>query len=425
MRSYRANHNVIAVSAASGETAINTEQTIDLSLMAALGNVIALEHRRENNNDEATGLEEPDVIYDIGALAKGSLSFPRAQPQHFAFLLAYALGVCSTTAAGSGYLHTITPISGDRDNDRSLPSFTAMQRYGLTVLKRRFVSMFVEAVTASFKKDSWVELSGEITGTGKHVDNVLEETVNAAENATTLNLAANGVQGATAAERLDNVQRIRAELTPGVWTEVAFSAVSSATPAAITITAPGATTSLVDYKILYVPTEDATFTFPAKVQETPLRVAQLTVVLGGTWDGTAFSGGRTLSSEINSLDWKLTNNLAVEFVPGAGGAYAASAFREGRNQTVSFDRKFRETILQQHVKANDTFGLRILAQGAEYETGHNYQVEIIFPKLAVLTADPKVDGKVNAEAGDLQVLEDATYGSVIVKVKNLQSGYAA
>jgi len=52
-------------------------------------------------------------------------------------------------------------------------------------------------------------------------------------------------------------------------------------------------------------------------------------------------------------------------------------------------------------------------------------VEIIFPKVALLSAPLSVDGKRVAEAGDMVPLEDDTYGSVIAKVKNLQETYAA
>lgn len=424
MRSIRANQNLLAVSAYAKETAINTEKAFDISLPVDMESIITLAMRRENNSNEATGLEEPDVIYDNGATSQASLSFSKAQPQHFAFILAYALGSIASTAAGSGYLHTITPIDGEVDNDRSVPSFSAMQKLS-EILKRRFISMFVDAFTCTFAKDDWVKLSADIKGTGKYVDNVVEEDITAAENVTTLTLAANAVEGATAAARLDNVQRIRVELSAGVWTEVAYSAVSADTPAAITITAPGATTTARTFKVLYVPDEASEFTFPAKVQETPLRVSELTVVMGGKWTGSAFSGGRTLSSEINSIEWRFANNLEVEFTPGAGGAYAASCFRPARSQTVNFDRKMKEFILQQHVIDNDTFGLHILCEGAVYDSPHKYQVEIIFPKIAVLKADPKVDNKRNAEAAELQVLEDSTYGSVIVKIKNLQATYAA
>lgn len=424
-RSYMATHDLIAVSANAGETAINTEQTLDTTMLCALGDIINMEHRRESNENEATGKEEPDTIYDLGALVNAAMNFEKAQPQHFAFLLAYALGSIATAAAGAGYQHTITPISGDLDGDRSLPSFTAAQRYGNNVLRRRFASMFVDAVTASFARDAWCKITGNIKGTGKVTTNVQEETVNAYIDGTTLTLAANGVEGADAATRLQNVQRIKVELTTGVWTEVVFSAVSDATPAVITIVAPGGTHTLKDFKVLYIPTESGWMTFPARINETPLRVSEMTLKVGGTWSGSAFEGGRELQAEVKSVDWSVNNNLAVEFVPGGGGAYASRAMRGGRTQKITLNREFREFIMQQHLVDNDTLGLYILAEGAIYDTPHKYQVEIIFPKVAVLSAPISVDGKRLGEAGDLQVLEDDTYGSVIVKIKNLQATYAA
>ena len=424
MRSFRATHNLIAVSAAAQETAINTEQTLDLSLLAGLSDVIDLDRRRESNADELTGREEPDNIYDLGAMAAGTFNFDKAQPQHFAFVLAYALGSIATTAAGTGYLHTITPIAGDVDSARSLPSFTAAQRYGQTILKRRFASMFVDSVTATFAADRWVQLSASLKGTGKFTDNVTEESITAAPDATSLTLAANGVEGATAAARLDNVQRIRVELTSGVWTEVEYSAVSAATPAVITITAPSTSGSDVTYKVLYNPAESGWMTFPSRVNETPLRVSQATVNVGGAWNGTTFAGGRTLTAEVRSLEWTLNNGLEVEFVPGASGAYASRAFRPARTQAIKLDREFREFIFQQHLSDNDTFGLRVLAQGAVFDSPHAYQADLVWPKCGFLNAPLSVDGKRLAEAGDILVMEDDTYGSVIAMIKNLQSAYA-
>jgi len=425
MRSFRATHNLIAVSAGAAETAINTEQTLDTTMLCALSDVINLDPRRETNADEAHGLEEPDTIYHLGATAGTTFNFNKAQPQHFAFVLAYGLGAISTAAAGTGYEHTLTPIAGDCDGSRSIPSFTAAERFGDVILKRRFASMFVDAFEATFAADDWVKLAATIKGTGKYTDSVIEETVSALPTATELTLAANGVQGATAATRLDNVQRIRAELSEGVWTDVDCSAVSDASPAVITITAPGEGAVAVNYKVLYVPAEAAWCTFPARIAETPLRVAQMTLTLGGAWNGSEFTGGRALAAELKSIGWSFNNNGTISFVPGAGDDYAGRYFRSGRTQTASLNREMRDCILQQHIEANDTFGLRILVEGAVYDDPHKYQVDIVFPKLGVLKAPVSVDGKVVAEAGDLQVLEDATYGSVIAKVKNLQSAYAA
>jgi len=425
MRSIRANHNMIAVSAYTMETDINTAQTLDLSLLAAVGDIVTLDPRRENNADEATGKEEADTIYDLGQTATLSLSFPKAQPQHFAVLYAYALGVSASTSAGTGYLKTITPLTGELDQSRSLPSFTAAQRLGKTISKERFYSMFVNQVTATFARDDWCKATAEVVGTGKTDKSVVEETITAAENVTTLTLAANGVAGATAQERVDAIHQIRVELASGVWTEVDFSAVSSATPAAITITAPGVGTDSRPYKVLYAPTEVSWMTFPARVSETPLRVSELTLTLGGKYDGSAFQGGRELGPEINSVEHRLANNGNVEFVPGGGGAYASQYFRDGRKQTLSLDREFRDMIVRNYMDTNEYFGASILAEGAEFDTGHKYSVEIIFPRLGVLKASLSANGKRLGEKGDLEVLEDDTYGSVIVKVKNLAAAYAA
>lgn len=424
MRSWRAQHNLLAVSADAKETAINTEQTLNVTMLAAMGDVINLVPRRETNADEQTGKEEPDTVYDLGAVAEGPLTHEKAQPQHFAFLLAYALGTISTAAAGSGYEHTITPIAGDEDEDRSLPSFTAGQRFGNTVLKRLFASMFVDSLTATFAADAWCKIAAQLKGTGKVTDNITEESITAADDVTVLTLAANAVEGSTAAERLANVQRIRVELASGKWTDVVYTAVSAATPAVITIVAPGVSAASKTYKVLYIPDEAAWATFPARVTETPLRVSQMTFKLGGAWDGSDFVGGREMDAEVRSIEWAFNNNLEISFVPGAGDDYAARAFRPGRTQTLKVDREFRNYILQQHIDDNDTFGVYILCEGAIYDSPHKYQVEIVFPKCAVLSAPLSVDGKVIAEAGDLIPLQDDTYGSVIAAVKNLQSAYA-
>jgi hypothetical protein len=425
MRSFRATQNLVAVSAALRESAINTEQTLSTSMLVEMTDVADVDPRRENNANELTGKEEPDTVYDLGRLSVMPMTFNKAQPQHFAFLLAYGLGAIATAAAGTGYQHTITPIANDLDAYRSNPSFTAAMRYGLTVAKRRFASMFVDSLVATFAKDDWCKVSAQCKGTGKMASTIVEETLTAAENATQLTLAANAVAGGDAAARLDSVHRIRVELTAGVWTEVTYSAVSAATPAVITISAPGGVATSRTYKVLYSPTEPAWPSFPARVVETPLRVSQLTLTLGGKWNGTAFVGGRAVRAELSSLAWNFANNLEIEFLPGAGDAYASRAFRPSRSQSIALSREFRDYILQNYIEQNETFGLYVLAEGALYDGSNKYQVELIFPKLGVIKAPISVDGKKNAEAGDLIVLQDDTYGSVIAKVKNLVSGYAA
>ncbi|SDP78047.1 hypothetical protein [Desulforhopalus singaporensis] len=424
MRSSSATHNLTAISATNSESAINVLNSVDLSILSEASDIINLSPRREDNRDEANGKEEPDEVYDNGYTAEGTLNHTHAQPQHFAYLFGFGLGNVATAAAGAGYEHTITPIARGVDQARDLPSFTLLSKLGDTILKRRLASVFVDQVTATFAADQWVKISGNFKGTGKHTQNVIEEEVDAAGNTTTLTLAANGVEGSTAAERLDSVHRIKVELAAGVWTEVDFTAVSSATPAEITITDPGGDITVVTYKVLYVPTEGAEFTFPARVKESNLRVAEMSFNFGGTWNGTAFEGGRPMGAELRQITCELSNNSTVSFVPGGGGSYGSMHERGGRLQKLKVDRRFRDYIFQQHINANDTFGVYIKCVGEEFDTGHNYQVEIIYPKVGLLTSPISVSDKKLTEAGDFIVMEDATYGSVIVKVKNMWAGYA-
>jgi hypothetical protein len=413
-RDYRNDYNLFAVSLLTKETALNTEQTLSHSLLVDRGDVLQLKPRRETNEDEMTGKEEPDSIYDLGYLSEITLNFNKAKPQDFLLALGYSFGSISSAAWGTGYKHTISPIAGP-----DMPGITGGMRFGNTILKRLCASLFIDQVTSAFAKDSWAKCVAAVKGTGKHTHNYTEESVTAMYNASSLTLAANGVQGSTAALRLDNVQQIRVQVpTTNEWVDVSFSAVSAATPAVITISAPGGTATSTTYKILYVPTEPAWCTFPARVTESPLRVTDLVVKHGGKWNGSSFLGGRTVSEEIESIEHVLNNNMAIEYRVGGTGTYANYAKKGGRFQTLKFDRQMREAILQQRIYSNETFGVYMKATGAEFETGKNYYVEYVFPKCAVIDAPISAKDKVIGEVGDLRVLEDDTYGSAIITVAN-------
>jgi hypothetical protein len=499
MRNYLADYDQIAVSANVAETALNTEQTLDTSMLVAKSTVIQLEPRREHNGDELTGKEEPDTVYDLGSLSNVTLEFPKAQAQHFAFAYAFGLGSSSPAAWGTGYKHTIMPVS-----DMILPSFTAGMQLGSTILKRRFASLHADSVKATFAKDSWAKVNMDAKGTGKNGNNIYSETVTAAYNADELTLAANAVEGATPSARLDNVHQVRV-LVPntGEYEDVTVTAVSDAGLAVLAITAPATAvaiaglskaascvvswaghgletddevtiagitqvdwtvlnatheitkigidsfsipvdTSAIEavynpttdpgmiqeatettYEILYVPEEAAWCTFPSRETEPPLRVTDLIVVLGGKWNGTAILGGHAMSDEIESIEHTLNNQMMIESRPGGTGSYANYAIRQGRMQTLAINRQARDYILQQRIADNEYFAVYMKATGAEFEAGKNYYVEMVFPRCAVLKAPISVNGKILAEAGDLIILEDDTYGSIQVQIGNKVAAYAA
>jgi hypothetical protein len=250
--------------------------------------------------------------------------------------------------------------------------------------------------------------------------------VAAADNAASLTLAVNGVAGETAVERLSNVQAVQV-LNPAsqAWEEVAYQAVSAAVPGVIDITPPGGSGDLVTYRVYYLPGESGWMNLPARVEEPPLKVSQLEVTLGGRWDGAAFYGGYQLATELRGVTWIFKNNLMPESTPGASGNYANRAFRTGREQTLKFDRDFRDFLMAQNLQDNDSLGVYLKATGPEFEPGVSYQVELIFPRVAVLTTTTKVYQRRLGEEVGFAILEDDTYGSVVAYVQNQVSSYAA
>ncbi len=427
IRNFLATHNLLAVSAKRREAAINAEQELDTILLADLNSILNYQALKSPNREEFTGKEEADRLHDLGGRVAGTLSFPRAQPQHFAFLLAYGLGTVATAAAGTtGYRHAIRPLSGEVDEARSNPSFTAALRFGRQVLKRRFASCFIDQVKVEFSKDGWAKINGTVKGTGKVEDNTRVEEVTAPYNAGTLTLAAGGVAGADAVERLSSVQAVKV-LNPGTqaWDEVSYQAVSEEVPAAITIAPPGSAGDATTYRVYYLPRESGWMDFPPRVDEPPLKVSRLEVTLGGRWDGATFYGGRLLSAELRAVTWTFKNNLTPESTPGAGSGFANRAFRAGREQSLKFDRDFRDFLLAQNLKDNDTLAVRLLAQGPEFEPGLSYQVELVFPRVAVLNSPVRVNQRRLGEEVEFAVLEDDDFGSVVAVVQNQVSGYAA
>lgn len=431
MREFFAKDMLIAVSAVNKETVLNTEQTLDTGMLCDLASIPILDRRLEDDSEQATGKEEVDTLYDLGGLSKIHMAFPMCQAQHMGFIGTYGLGSRTSAPAGTGgYKHTIIPIAGDLEAARSNPSFTMAARLGKHLQKQRFAGNVIDSFNLSMEKDSWVKLDAEIPGTGKSSTNAYKETKTAAYNVGSLTLAANGVAGTTPQERLDNVHHIRVQVpTTLEWVDVVYSVVSDATPAVITITPPGGVATSTIYEIIYNIAESGTYawcSFPSRVVEPPLRVSDFAINIGGKWDGSALAGGHAMAAEVNSFKWTFNNRMKVEFTPGGGTyMYANRAIREGRVQTITFDRQFKDLIFSQRFSDLETFVFYAKAEGPEYDTGHKYTIELVFPKVGIRTRTPKRDGTRLAEESEFIVMQDDTYGSVILYIKNKVATYGA
>ena len=423
MRNYRATHNKIGVSAKFAEASLNLPQIIDTILLSNLADMINLEPRREDNSDQRIGKEEPDQIYNLGNTSTLSLNFDRAQPQHFAFGLGFALGNVSTTNGdNNSYIHKITPIIGDYDYQRSNPSFTAIMQYGDTVFTRLFSSLFVDQAAATFTKDEWIKLKIDIKGTGAYTDD-MNEIIIQDDDAYTLYISPEPfVFGDNNQDLFDSIHRIQVrEVGDNQWKEVKINSVEKVVDQVkINIISPYVPLPTGDqtfeYKILYRGV--SAFVWPDDIiQETPLRVSNVDLTLGGFWDGSNFQGGLSMNSDINSIEYTINNNLKFDFGFDSSGT-ATRVLREGRIQTINFSRDLKDFILQQNFMQNQYFGMKILINGAE-----NYQIEMIFPRLAIISAPISIENKIIAEKGDMKVLESDESPSCIIKVQNLIDSY--
>jgi hypothetical protein len=420
--------NLFAVSANAKETAINTEQTLDTGMLCRRGSMIAYNPRRESNINQAIGKEEADDIYDLGSLVQMDLEFDMCQAQHSALILAYALGTVSTAAWGTGYKHTITPRSGDLEVARANPSFTIAMRYAKQ-FAARYASAFIDSFKMTMKKDSWLMLTATLKATGKRSTIVASEDVMGAYNASNLTLSANGLDGSDANTRLDAIHQVKVQVpTTLEWNDVTVTAASNATPAVITITPPGGNNASTTYRILYnskITGGLAWATFPSRVVEPPLRISDFIVKVGAKWDGSAITGGHSIGADIKEFSWEFSNGITPEFVPGGTTGYASRALRSGRTQRITLDRDFRDYILGRYLDNNEDFVIQAIATGSEFESGKNYFINIVFPKVRIMAAPSKEDGTRLGETADIIALEDSTYGSVWTQIGNKVSAYAA
>jgi hypothetical protein len=423
MRNYLGDFNLFAFSANVKQASLGVESAIDTTFQVDKGNVFNLTPRRETNEAALLGHHESDKAYDLGSLGEMAVDFNWAEAQHFAWLYSFAYGNVTPSAWGTGYKHLILPT-----DEMIVPCGTGVFRYGKPLAKRRFADVFVESVTSTFAKDSWAKVQGALKASGKHDDNVTSELITGAYNATTLNLAANGVQGLDAPSRLDSIHLVRVQVpATGEWKDVACTAASDATPAVLTITAPGGVATSTVYEVIYVPIEAAWATFPARVDESPLRVTDLVFKIGGKYNPAThvIDGGHVMAEEIDSVIHTVTNELPIEFRVGGTGSYANYALLKGRTQTIKLSRQMRDYLMQFWIDKNEYLGIQMTATGAEFETGKNYYVDMIFPRCSVLTAPLSVADKVVAEAGDLRIHYDATAGlSSRIEVANQVAKYA-
>tara|TARA_Y100000310_G_scaffold63233_3_gene58565 strand:+ start:3874 stop:4917 length:1044 start_codon:yes stop_codon:yes gene_type:complete len=135
-----------------------------------------------------------------------------------------------------------------------------------------------------------------------------------------------------------------------------------------------------------------------------------------------------ISTEIESLRWSYNNNTDQDFLWHFNSGLTWGRVERGdRTQTLSMTLLMERTDALDRVLGQTDLALEIRAKsGTTITTSYNYGAGIIWPKLRYTSVSPRgVAGGRMAYEIEANVLEHATYGSVLMWVWNAQTKYLA
>lgn len=139
-------------------------------------------------------------------------------------------------------------------------------------------------------------------------------------------------------------------------------------------------------------------------------------------DGTPDS----IVGKVRSLEWSGDNRPDEDDLYRLNSGLNYGAFERGeRIQKVNLNFDYADESEIDRYEAQTQVALQWKIRGAEIETGYYYGVNLIFPLLQIESIQRAVDKGKLVNQITYQVLQDATFGSVVVDVFNEQAAYAA
>ena len=161
---------------------------------------------------------------------------------------------------------------------------------------------------------------------------------------------------------------------------------------------------------------------PARVAESYLAVADAKLYKGGTFDGTAVTGGTEISAKVIDFELDVKNGAKATYLPGDTSGKVGSLRRDVRF-TISFKASLEISDTTEHdeLMAGTEFVMRLPIVGGVAAGANNYTIEPIFPRLRYKAAKKGVNDGVLKVAAEYLVLADATYGPLVIRVINLKS----
>ena len=135
----------------------------------------------------------------------------------------------------------------------------------------------------------------------------------------------------------------------------------------------------------------------------------------------------SFKADLRSFAWTIDNQANPVYEMGDNSGYVSRAERGDRfshDLTAVFE--MQDDTHKTGLVNGTEYVLNIPIVGAVIPGGSgafNFSVNFIFPKVVYREAKKDRDGQAMIVNAEFQVLEDITYGSVIVKIINEQTGY--
>jgi len=180
--------------------------------------------------------------------------------------------------------------------------------------------------------------------------------------------------------------------------------------------------------------ESSAIAKPAVVAESYLRYGDVEFTRGGSLSGSVAGGDLAVGGspvsfkgDLRSFEWMIDNQAIPVYQMGDNTGYVSRAERGDRfTHELSAVLEMQDDIHKTGLINGTQYVLNIPIVGSVIPGGSgafNFSANLIFPKVVYREAKKDRDGQALVVNAGFQVLEDTTYGSVIVKVFNQQTGY--
>ncbi|GEM_PF-2850603 len=407
-------------------SAAENPATADYLIAFDEGSKIDISETRENNQAEKTGYWEPTRIETGEKEAAGTLTQNKSQPATLAWAFAMMCNDHADATAGTtGHVHTSQMTYGIEP-----AYFTAVHQKGDIADMRRHVGVMIDTLGLTMTKGANLAATVGVKGLGKTDNRRITEVVSALDNVTTISYT-NDIHD----ESVDNVTVWADTTGDGTPDKKVTVTVVDNTNNDLTITSLGGAGSSVDYHLVYTADKLVTgYTWSdlssiSKIDEFRPRTRDIQLILGGSYDGTDIVGGEIAKCEISSVNYNYAaNSVSQKCFRGSSTAIDHSSHVDVGliNQTLTVDREIKDFIMDYWHESNMYPAFKIHAVSpVEFESGHNYEIEIIIPKVGFTDNQQNVvEGKWSTQSS-LTILKDDSvndYPSIIFKVKNQETG---